>query len=103
MSASLSNEPTLHPVFRTMNTPLTIGGADRRLFLVALVVGAATFNFFASLLAGLVMFVALYALSRWVTATDPQLLRIVLNSARWHATYDGAKLAHDPPRTRRPW
>jgi hypothetical protein len=49
------------------------------------------------------MFVALYALSRWVTATDPQLLRIVLNSARWHATYDAAKLAHDPPRTRRPW
>ena len=97
MSASPTAEPILHPVFRTMNTPLTIGGADRRLFLVALVIGAATFNFFASLLGGLVMFVALYAASRWVTTTDPQLLRIVLNSARWHATYDAAKLAYDQP------
>ena len=95
MSAPLSAGPMLHPVFRTMNTPLTIGGAERRLFLVALVIGAATFNFFASLLGGLAMFVALYAAARWVTTTDPQLLRIVLNSARWHSTYDAAKLAHD--------
>jgi type IV secretory pathway TrbD component len=98
MSATPTAEPILHPVFRTMNTPLTIGGADRRLFLVALVIGAATFNFFASLLGGLAMFVALYAAARWVTATDPQLLRIVLNSARWHSTYDAAKLAHDQRR-----
>jgi type IV secretory pathway TrbD component len=62
--------------------------------LLALVIGAALFNFFGSLLGGLVMFVALVMGARWVTATDPQLLRIVLNSARFRTQYDPAKLAY---------
>lgn len=86
--------PTFHPVYRSMNKPLTIWGAERRLFLLALVIGAAMFNFFGSLLGGLVMFVALVIGARWVTATDPQLLRIVLNSARFRTRYDPAKLAY---------
>ena len=36
-----------------MNKPLTIWGAERRLFLLALVIGAGMFNFFGSLLGGL--------------------------------------------------
>ena len=84
---------TFHPVYRSINKPLTIWGAERRLFLLALVMGAALFNFFGSLLGGLVMFVALFVGARWITATDPQLLRIVLNSARFRAHYDPAKLA----------
>ena len=51
---------TLHPVYRSMNKPLTIWGAERRLFLLALVIGAGMFNFFGSLLGGLLMFGALY-------------------------------------------
>jgi type IV secretory pathway TrbD component len=85
---------TLHPVYRSMNKPLMIWGAERRLFLLALVIGAGMFNFFGSLLGGLLMFIALFVGARWITATDPQLLRIVLNSARLRTQYDPAKLAH---------
>ena len=71
--------PPIHPVYRSMNKPLTIVGAERRLFFGALVLGAATFNLFGSLFGGLLMFGALYVGARWTTARDPQLLRIVLN------------------------
>jgi type IV secretory pathway TrbD component len=40
------------------------------------------------------MFAALLVGARWITATDPQLLRIVLNSARFRTHYDPAKLAY---------
>ena len=77
----MTKVPRLQPVYASINKPLTIGGADRRLFFVALVVGGATFTLFGSLLTGLVMFLALYLGARWVTQRDPQLLRIVLRSA----------------------
>lgn len=86
--------PTFHPVYRSMNKPLTIWGAERRLFLLALVMGAALFNFFGSLFGGICMFGGLYAGARWMTATDLQWLRVVLNSARVRAQYDPTKLAY---------
>ncbi|MGH9140156.1 MAG: VirB3 family type IV secretion system protein [Thermoanaerobaculia bacterium] len=88
---------TAHPVYRSINKPLTIWGAERRLFLLALVMGAAVFNFFGSLLGGVVMFVALFVGARWITVTDAQLLRIVLNSARFRPHYDPARLAYFRP------
>jgi type IV secretory pathway TrbD component len=83
--------PTSHPVYRSLNKPLTIAGAERGLFFLALVIGAATFNLFGSLLSGILMFVVLYILARWATATDPQILRILLNSAKFKTHYDPAK------------
>ena len=79
------------PVYASTNRPLTIGGLDRRLFFVALIVGGATFTFFGSLLAGLLMGLALYGAARWATVRDPQLLRIVLRSASARPRYDPAK------------
>jgi type IV secretory pathway TrbD component len=79
------------PVYASINRPLTIGGVDRGLFFVALIVGGATFTFFGSLLAGLLMGLALYGAARWATARDPQLLRIVLRSASARTRYDPAK------------
>jgi len=84
-----------------MNTPLTIGGADRGLFLVALVIGAATFNFFASLSA-VSRCLSCCAAARWVTATDPQIAPHRLNSARWHSTYD-RRVRPAPGRTSHFW
>jgi len=84
--------PRLQPVYASINKPLTVGGTERRLFLAALVLGAGTFTFFGSLLAGLVMFLALYFAARWMTAHDPQWLRIVLRSAAAPVRYDSAKL-----------
>ena len=83
----------LHPVYRSINKPLTIWGAERRLFFLALLMGGATFNFFGSLLSGLVMFIALFAFARWATLADPQILRILLNSSRFRRRYDPAKRA----------
>jgi type IV secretory pathway TrbD component len=88
----MAKTPRLQPVYASLNAPLTIGGAERRLFFLALVLGAATFTFFGSLLAGLVMFLALYLAARWATQADPQLLRIVLRSAGARVRYDPAKL-----------
>ena len=87
----MPHERVLHTVHRSMNKPLTIWGAERRLFFVALVMGAVTFNFFASLLAGISMFIVLYLFARWATANDPQILRILLNSAKFRTQYDPAK------------
>ena len=86
--------PRARAVYPSINRPLTIGGADRRLFFVALVVGGATFTLFGSLLTGILMFLALYCGARWATQRDPQLLRIVLRSARARRRYDPAKLSY---------
>lgn len=80
-----------HPVYRSLNRPLTIWGVERRLFFLAALMGAATFNFFGSLAGGLLMFIGLFVAARSVTRRDPQLLRILLNSARFKAHYDPAK------------
>jgi type IV secretory pathway TrbD component len=88
--------PRRLPVFASINRPLTIGGADRQLFLVALLVGAASFTLFGSLAGGVLMFLVLYLAARWVTQRDPQLLRIVLRSAGARTHYDPGKLAYHP-------
>jgi type IV secretory pathway TrbD component len=89
----MSNEPKVHPVYKSMNKPLTIWGAERRLFFMALVVGSATFNFFGSLFGGLLMFATLYVFARWATRKDPQILRIFLNSSKFKIRYDPVKRA----------
>jgi type IV secretory pathway TrbD component len=89
----MSNDVITHRVFRAINRPLTIWGVERRLFFLVVFIGAATFNFFASLSGGLVMFAGLYIFAHWTTATDPQILRILLNSSRFKKRYDPAKPA----------
>jgi type IV secretory pathway TrbD component len=87
----MPNEPNFHPVYRSINKPLTIWGAERRLFFLAAIMGAATFNFFGSLLGGLFMFIVLFLFARWATATDPEILRILLNASKFKTRYDLAK------------
>ncbi len=85
-----------HPVYRALNKPLTIWGAERQLFFLAAIMGAVTFNFFASLVGGLLMFAGLFVAARWATGADPQILRIMLNSARFKLHYDPAKRDESP-------
>ena len=87
----MPNEPRFHPVYKSINRPLTIWGVERGLFFLALIMGAATFNLFGSLLSGLAMFGALYFLARWATSADPQILRILLNSSWFKTQYDPVK------------
>ena len=97
----MTSLPIRHPLYRSMNKPLTIWGAERRLFLLALVMGSALFNFFGSLLSGLLLFAVLFLAARWITDTDGQLLRIVLNSTQFRPYYDPAKVAYDERGARR--
>ena len=87
----MPNDPKFHVVYKSINKPLTIAGAERRLFFMALVMGSATFNLFGSLLGGLLIFAALYLFALWATGTDPQILRIVLNSSKFRTHYDPVK------------
>jgi type IV secretory pathway TrbD component len=89
-----TNLPVPRPVHRSLHRPLTVCGVDRRLFFLALLVGAATFNLFYSFLAGCLLFAVLYGLALWSTATDPQLLLILLRSGQTRRRYDSAK--HEP-------
>ena len=88
-----TNLPEHRPVYRALYRPLTVCGVDRRLFFLALLVGAATFNLFYSLLTGVLLFGVLYACALWSTKRDPQLLQILLQSGRHRTRYDAAKSA----------
>src|SRR5438477_11801694 len=72
----------VNPVYRSISRPLTILGAERKLFFFAMCVGAGTFNLLGSLLGGILMFLLLYFLARWATTTDPQILRFLLSAAK---------------------
>lgn len=85
------SERKQHLTYRSLNKPLTILGIERRLFFGALMLGAATFNFFSSFGGGVAMFTLLYIVARYVTARDPQLLRIVVNATRFKLRYDPGK------------
>lgn len=97
----MADTPTCRPVYHVLHRPLTIAGVDRRLFFLALLLGAATFNLFYSLLAGGLMTAGLYAGALWSTHHDPQFLRVVLASATWRRRYDPGK--HVPVTARASW
>jgi type IV secretory pathway TrbD component len=83
----MPRQPVVRPVYRSLNRPMTIAGADRRLFFLAVVMGAATFTLAASALAGGLMAAALYVGARWLTGYDAQALRIVLRSTSARRVY----------------
>ena len=80
-----------NPVFRSLNRPLTILGAERKLFFFALMMGAGVFNLMKTLMGGTLMFLLLYFLARWATKTDPKILRFLMNSAKTRTQYDPMK------------
>jgi len=89
----MPNARRVNLVHRSLSRPLTILGAERKLFFFAMCLGAATFNLLGSLLGGLLMFCLLYFVARWATRTDPQILRFLLTAATLRAEYDPAKFS----------
>lgn len=83
----------INRVHRSLSRPLTILGAERKLFFFSMCLGAATFNLLNSLFGGLLMFLSLYVLARWATRTDPQILRFLLTAARLRSQYDPMKFS----------
>lgn len=86
-----SSPPTFRPVYKALHRRLTVWGVERRLFFLALLMGAATFNLFYSFLAGLLMFAGLYGFALWATAQDPDMLKILLSASRVRRRFDPAK------------
>jgi type IV secretory pathway TrbD component len=87
----MSDRPTYRLVYKALHRPLMICGVDRRLFFLALLLGAATFNLFYSFLGGVLMFILLYGFALWATRRDPEMLRILLSSSRARRRYDPGK------------
>jgi type IV secretory pathway TrbD component len=87
----MSYERRINPVQRSLSRPLTILGAERRLFFFAMCLGAATFNLLGSFLGGVLMFLLLYFAARWATATDPQILKLLFHAAKLRREYDPVK------------
>lgn len=83
----------VNPVYRSISRPLTILGAERKLFFFAMCIGAGTFNLLGSLLGGILVFLLLYSIARWATKTDPQILRFLLTSRKLRAQYDPSKFS----------
>ncbi len=88
-------ERRINTTHKAINKPLTILGAERKLFFVALIMGGAAFNLFGSFLGGLFVFGSLFLMAQWATRTDPQILRILLNSSKFRREYDPMKYS-DP-------
>ncbi|HZU41931.1 MAG TPA: VirB3 family type IV secretion system protein [Terriglobales bacterium] len=87
----MAYERRINPVQRSLSRPLTILGAERKLFFFAMCLGAATFNLLGTLLGGILIFLLLYLVARWATAADPQILRLLLRAAKLRRQYDPLK------------
>lgn len=79
------------PVFKAMNRPLTVLGAERRLFFVALISGGAIFSLLHSLLGGIGLFIAGVIIARIATKDDVEILRVLFNSGKFRRRYDPMK------------
>lgn len=87
----MADGPTYRPVYKALHRPLTICGVDRRVFFLALLLGAATFNLFYSFFAGVLIFIGLYGFGLWAIQRDPEMLRILLASSQTRRRYDPGK------------
>jgi type IV secretory pathway TrbD component len=81
-----------NPVFRSLNRRMLLMGVERRLFFFLVTVCFGLFVVSNALLPSLLLFIILWAGVRYVENTDPQLLRIMLNSRKVAVRYDPAKL-----------
>ncbi len=80
-------------VYKSLHKPLTYLGVECTLFYFVCVGAVGGFNLFESLLAGLVVFIGGYVFGRWVTTTDPEMLKIVAQSECFKLRYDAGKQA----------
>jgi type IV secretory pathway TrbD component len=88
-------------VYKVMNRPLTIMGADRRLFFVALLSGGGVFNLLHSLVGGILLFTVALIAAQQATKYDTEILRVLLNSAKFKPRYDPMKWEPTEIRIRR--
>lgn len=78
-------------VHKAMNRPLTVLGAERRLFFVALITGGSVFSLMHSLIGGIVLFIVGVIIARIATKRDVEILRVLFNSGKFCRRYDPMK------------
>jgi len=88
---SRHNDARRNKVFKAMNRPLTVLGAERRLFFVALITGGAIFSMLHSLVGGVGLFIVGVIIARIATKHDVEILRILFNSTKFRRRYDSIK------------
>jgi type IV secretory pathway TrbD component len=86
-----AGDPRCNRTYKTMNRPLTVIGAERRLFFVALISGGAMFSLIHSLLGGIVLFIVGVIVARRATKYDVEILRVLMNSTKFRRRYDPMK------------
>jgi type IV secretory pathway TrbD component len=84
-------ERRANKVFKAMNRPLTVLGAERRLFFVALISGGSIFSLLHSLLGGIGLFIVGVSVARIATKHDVEILRALFNSSKFRRRYDPMK------------
>ena len=80
------------PVFRSLNKPMTLMGVERRMFFAIVMVSFILFHLSEALVPALALFGVLWVFARAFTQADPQLLRVLMNSSRFAARYDPARV-----------
>jgi len=83
-------------VFKAMNRPLTILGAERRLFFVALISGGAIFSLLHSLLGGIGLFVVGVIVARIATRHDVEILRVLERKGHIRHVEEGLRYVYLP-------
>src|SRR5271155_1264379 len=86
-----AGDPRCNRTYKTMNRPLTVLGAERRLFFVALISGGAVFSLMHSLLGGIVLFIVGVIVAQRATKYDVEILRVLMNSTKFRRRYDPMK------------
>ncbi|MGC1781470.1 MAG: VirB3 family type IV secretion system protein [Acidobacteriaceae bacterium] len=99
---SRSTDRRVNPVFKAMNRPLTVLGAERRLFFVALISGGAIFSLLHSLFGGIALFVVGVVIARRATKYDVEILKVLFNSGKFRRRYDPMKFEPTEIRIARP-
>lgn len=89
-------------VFKAMNRPLTVLGAERRLFFVALITGGSIFSLLHSLLGGIGLFIVGVIIARIATRHDVEILHVLMNSTKFRRRYDPMKADTTAIRIARP-
>ena len=84
-------DPRRNRMYKTMNRPLTVLGAERRLFFVALISGGAVFSLMHSLLGGIALFIVGVIVAQRATKYDVEILRVLMNSTKFRWRYDPMK------------
>ena len=83
--------------YGVLSEPLTVLGVERRFFLLAAVLGAAIWNAVNSLLAGGLIFGAMYGAGLVAWKRDKHLLVVVRVAVRYAPRYEAAQLPEPAP------